>query len=108
MNVADNVQPEIGRIFAGSQNFLENVLGQATAIALSFFWGATMYQPGQWLESSGLPLDPDNMALPLGNGNASFSGVRVGPGNGIAVLYILPKVSAGGLLVWLLWKTRDL
>jgi hypothetical protein len=108
LNAVNNIQPVIGKTFAASQNYLEDVLGQASAIALGFFWGATMYAAGLSFESSALPLDPDNSSLDLLNGNASFSGVRVGPGTEIAVLYILPEVFAAWILIWLLYKTRDL
>jgi hypothetical protein len=109
MNNANNVQPFIGQTFANSQNFLEDCLGQASAIALGLFWGySSMLQIGGPIGSQSTPINPNDSEVYIVNGNASLEGVRVGSGSRIALLYILPEVFAAGLLIWLLFITRHL
>lgn len=109
MNNAINVQPSVGQTFPDSQSYLEDCLGQASAIALGLFWGyASVLQVGGPFLSEINPIDPDNVEVYIINGNASLEGVRVGSGNRIALLYIIPEVIAAGLLMWLLYGTRHL
>ncbi|KAN0099208.1 hypothetical protein V8E51_012983 [Hyaloscypha variabilis] len=109
MNNANNVQPFIGQTFADSQNFLEDCLGQASAIALGLFWGySSMLQIGGPIGSQSTPINPNDSEVYIVNGNASLEGVRVGSGSRIALLYILPEVFAAGLLIRLLFITRHL
>lgn len=109
LNTAINVQPQSGKTFQESQNYLEDSLGQASAIALGLFWGywQTFQIGGAVLEGLN-PLDPDNIGVYIINGNASVEGVRAGTGSRIALLYIIPEVFCAGLLIWLLYCTWHL
>lgn len=109
MNNANNLQPSIGQTFAESQNFLEDCLGQASAIALGLFWGyGSILQTGGPFLTGINPIDPNNVEVYIMNGNASLEGVRVGNGSRIALLYIIPELFSAGLLTWLLYRTRHL
>jgi hypothetical protein len=109
MNNANNVQPGIGQTFSESQYFLEDCLGQASAIALGLFWGySSALEVGGPLLSEINPIDPNNAEVYIANGNASLEGVRIGNGSKIALLYIIPEFFPAGLLIWLLYRTRHL
>ncbi|KAF4635843.1 hypothetical protein G7Y89_g2258 [Cudoniella acicularis] len=76
MNNANNVQPIIGQTFAESQNFLEDCLGQASAIALGLFWGySSALEIGGPFLSEINPIDPNNVEVYIVNGNASLEGI---------------------------------
>lgn len=109
MNTATNIQPTIGQTFPDSQNYLEDVLGQASAIALGLFWGYwQIFEVGGPVLEGLDPVNPDNIEVFIMNGNVSIEGVRAGSGSRIALLYIIPEVFCAGLLIWLLYSTRHL
>jgi hypothetical protein len=109
LNTANNVQPQIGKTFPESQNYLEDSLGQASAIALGLFWGYWQtFQIGGPLLDGLNPIDPDNIDVFIINGNVSIEGVRAGSGSRVALLYIIPEVFCTGLIIWLLYSTWHL
>jgi hypothetical protein len=109
MNNANNVQPFIGQTFTASENYLEDCLGQASAIALGLFWGySSILALGGPFLSQITPIDPNNTEVYIINGNASLEGVRVGSGSRISLLYVIPEIFSAGLLIWLLYITRHL
>ena len=77
-------------VLDNSVNALEDALGLVSAGALSMYWANTLE------EDPGLLWD---------GGTATFEGVRVGPGRGWAMVYILPELFTVGLLAYLLWKS---
>ncbi|KAG8525698.1 uncharacterized protein KY384_000458 [Bacidia gigantensis] len=81
-------------VFDNSVNGLEDTLGVVSAAALSMYWSRIYGGEDNWTY--------------WGSGSAEFSGIRVGPGEAWAVVYVLPEVFAIGLLVYLLWKRRGI
>jgi hypothetical protein len=71
-------------VFADSTNPLEDVLGLATGLSLGFYWGSSVYN-AQFTPNGSIHVD---------NGQAGALGVRVGPGQALAIVYILPSFFA--------------
>jgi hypothetical protein len=95
-----------GMTLPGSQNYLEDILGQASAIALGLFWGYwSDFKIGGALLEGLTPINPDNMEVYIMNGKVSLEGVRAGTGSMFTLLYIIPEVFCTGLLIWLLYCT---
>jgi hypothetical protein len=75
-------------VFSESLTQLEDILGLSNAIALGVYWGAIGQSGNDY------------------KGQIAISGVRVGPGEPWAVVYILPSILSIAILIYLLIGVR--